>query len=85
MKLATLRIMRQAAHPDVRQCIIMSSPLGGWILSVGPNGAGDCLESKRGGTRIFKSIDAAFSVANDLGYPSVELINAEQLAREGRK
>lgn len=78
MKLSTLKIMVEARHPSVRKpCAVASICGSGWCLyfrsgDLDPKSEG--LESKRGGVRVFKTLDALAAVVSDLGYASFEVL-----------
>lgn len=78
MNLATLKIMIEARHPLIRKPLAVPAICGtGWCLyfrsgDLDPKSEG--LESKRGGIRVFKTLDALAAVVSDLGYASFEVL-----------
>lgn len=79
MQFKEIKFMRQAAHPDVRSCVVVPviCLLTGWQLCFGKSGnqVSVTLESQRGEQRVFKTIDSAVREAKRLGFDRVEVFN----------
>ena len=76
MELSTVRIMREAGHPDVVAAVVvpMLDRIDKYQLCFGsrPDGIVHTLDSKRG-KRAFAKIDSACKVAKELGFEYVSV------------
>lgn len=80
MKLDELKVKRGYSDASVHSAVITNFS-DGWSIAFGRPGHWDALEARRGGVRKFKTLDSAVSLANELGYYSVEVINTHVLTR----